>query len=136
MAKSGRRKTNRMSVDELSYLVHKSTGYTRDDCRYIIRAFLQEIENQIKNGHNIALGMLGYMDAKWCKPHLTKYGSMARGHYLMRFKYTRRLKQYIKGLEEGDFDYSYIDEYPDGIVTENGILRKRREDEEFFNDED
>lgn len=134
MAKRGRRKTNRMSVDELSYFVHKKSKYSRDDCRYIIRLFLQEIETQIKNGHNIALGSIGYMDARWCPPHNTRFGVMTKGHYLIRFKYTNRFKRFMRGMEEGDFDYPYLDMYPDGIVTENGILRKRREDEEFFND--
>lgn len=131
----GRRKSNRVSMDKIALAVARKTGYGADDCRNICRAFLQEIESQIKDGHNITLGRIGYMDVRWINPHPAgKNRVMTKGHYTLRFKYAIRLKRFIRGMEKGDFDFPYVDMYPDGIVTENGILKKRREDEEFFND--
>lgn len=130
-----RKKANRVSIDTMAQNIAKGSPYKADDCRNIIRMFIKEIERQIKDGHNVALGRLGYMDARWVKPHpVGKHRTICKGHYVMRFKYAIRLKRFIRGLEEGDFDYPYVEMYPNEIVTENGILRKRREDEEFFND--
>lgn len=144
-----RRKANRMSTTELSRLAYqrnkdnikalKNLQYIEYRDLYqlyqiIFRDFIKELEIQFKNGHHIALGNIGYIYGSWREPHPTRSGTITKGYYWARMKFARRLKMYLKGLEKGDFDLEYIDEYPDGVVTENGILRKRREDAEFFND--
>ena len=141
-----RRKANRMSIADLareSYKKNARDFMAKYDVNYrtgaeiyknVFRDFIQELEIQFKNGHHIALGTIGYIYAGWHKPYECKNGRKVKGYYHARMRFARRLKMYLKGLEEGDFDLEYIDEYPDGIVTENGILRKRREDAEFFND--
>lgn len=124
------RKRNMVSMDKIGRNVAMKVGIDNNTCRTICRAFIKELENQIKDGHIVSLGRIGYMEAKWYEPH----GCIKSGHYRMQFKFSSKLKRFVRGMENGDFDLPYVDMYQDGIVTENGILRKRKEDKEFFND--
>lgn len=132
--RAGRRKENRVKAAEMAANVARRTGYKYDDTTAICRAFLKEIFNQIENGRCIKLGFVGSIDARWVKPHrVGKNGSMMKnGCYVLRFKFTEAMKRKVRQLNEGDFDYPYVDMYEDGIVTENGIQRAKREEEEFL----
>lgn len=131
--KRGRRKPNQVSYLEIARNVSKDTEFTILQVQKILKLCLAEYENQIRLGHNVSLNNLGYIRGRWRKPHRTRWGGMTSGYYALNFKFTSRIKRFMHDLdEEGDFDLPFVDEYQDGVVTENGILRKKREEEEFL----
>lgn len=132
----GRRASTRVSLTDFIGDISKELNYEvkQEIIFKVVRAYYKVVVHEISLGHSVNIGNLGYINIHWMPPHNTRSGTWTTGNYRLNFKWRESVKRLIRGSEYGDCTKIWKDEYEDGIVTENGIERRIREDEEFFDD--